>query len=148
MACVWGHFWGHQSTQGLVPAYSHLAMGQRRKTKANRFSFGTDSLLYLMFFTARRLLLTIHPCRKAKRGKLWALLQRQKQLSGSIVPPTASSICCRRQWGKASLAVLWEVLQLLSFLRSIHLPCKMQFLLRARCPASEDLILYFCPSLA
>lgn len=83
-----------------------------------------------------------------RRGKLWALPQRQKQLPGSIVPQTASRICFRRQWGKTSLAALWVVLQLTSFLRSIHLLCEMQFLLIARCPTSEDLVLYFCPSLA
>lgn len=43
--------------------------GTEKEDKTSRFSFGTESLLYLRFFTARRLLLTTHPCRKAKKGK-------------------------------------------------------------------------------
>lgn len=85
---------------------------------------------------------------ESKEGESYGLCFKEKQLPGSIVPRTASSICFKRQWGKACLAALWEVLQLLSFLRNIHLLCEMQFLLRARRPASEDLVLYFCPSLA
>lgn len=81
-----------------------------------------------------------------RRGKLWALLRRSNCLA-PLVHGLLLTAALKGNDEKQVPAVLWEVLQLLSAQRSIHLLCEMSSL-RARGPVSENLVLYFCLNVA
>lgn len=123
--------------------------GTEKEDKSKQVSFWDRVSTLLDVFSSQKVVPYHSSMQETKEGESYGL--RFKDRSNCLVPLYHRLLLASAlggSWGKACLAALWEVLQLLSFLRSIHLLCKMQFLLRARCPTSEDLALYFCPSLA
>lgn len=54
--------------------------GTKREGRQKQAGFLLGQSLYLMFFTARRLLLTTHPYRKAKKGKAMGFVSKTEAI--------------------------------------------------------------------